>query len=1692
MYRFLVAIIGLIALSASSALNAQSINFSSQSPDLEVCGAADTFSVTLNNSSPDTLFPVTILIDFPAGVNYLPGSVSGTGMGELNVSNTDSVFFASTAIPPFQVKTFTFLAEANCSAIDSTALANQIRVFHNRGVDNALSDPYNLIYPSLSVQQITPASFSGPVGSTFNRCISVINGGYGPLSNFTIALERDSLLLQYTNFILSANGSSLPFTLSGDSIIFSIGAAQIAALGDNDTIFERNEQIQICYDATILDCSNLQPQPHSVYWGCGGQTCQVSTVNADITVPVQVPNLTTSRIYQQSRCYGSNIPSVIKIIVTNNGSGPARDVLLDVWQGGPTGHSAGYMSTLDTASIQWANSMGGSQHLQPTLVRNGITSGNYGCIGANPIIRFNVRIPFIQPGETDTLIVDQYSCCKTWCSSSPTHIQRCYYQVDYNDECLSQNYAIQATNIKGYNYGRVISFTPAGPTDLSSGDTATYCFEHSNFNFYNTSPGAYFYTDMVLPPTLTYTAGAGDLYYEDIHGDRWNPTTISQIGDTVRAFFDFPRPGNFNMEKSNFKIKVTPNCSLGPCSSGPATMQFAIYQVADTNCTCVSTIACLNLSVNVHCGACNCTDGGIVFVDFDSRRWNYGLPDNDNNGIPDGAGAINMASVRTKHHMLGDTLYTRFAGIVDTTTANPLWTVGQASSTLTRGNVFTNVINSIRIFDFSTGNTFSCPLAAPGVNTTGTTRTFTYDFDTTLSCLPNGFVFEEGDSVIIENWYRMSANPGSIVQGQTISNTFSMINPTTSLVASCDNFSGDFVVVGYYYTSWGPNQLATDGCSGRNISENYYLSIGNCCSNYGGGNIFEDEYRHWGHLSQARVVIPSGYTYNTATINYRRTAGTQATALTSTPIVPVAIGAGPNGDTLIFDTEPLFAVNGGPFPMGDDGYHGTLTVNIIPGCGVTPDIGQPIFYIWDFSPIPELTGVGSVNPQRTRRDSIAYEAPALDLSAGQQIVSALDTTVTWDFLLENNSNSSDASNAWFAIISPSGQTGPFIVTDNNTSNTLTPVNGIFQAGNLLADSSRGFSIEAAYSNCNSDSILVIAGWDCGAFPANLGAVSCDPDTLILYLEPQPAEVQANLNVIGGPFDICDSVLVELQVVNSQLATVQDLRVIANLPVSGGLSYLGSSSSLQYPSLSSFDPVSDPTQVGNRLIWTIANIDSLINAKNFPGIVKPDSNSFTLRFYLETNCGFISGEQFFVRIRGNRICGDVLPPVTLISNPLQINGAVTPYNTQVIGASTPLTSCPDVQTIQVGVTNAGLGTTSTNDSIFVDLPAGYSYAGNFTSVFNAPPNTTPAQNSFLGGVRLGWELPTGTAPGDSIVFGFDIQIGQNVACGTTLLNVQTVVNSNLFCALTSSFCSSASQTGSNLISVPVDRPSLSFNSFSSSLAPTTGGYDYQSGGQIVNTGAPIAAGDSTRVYFYCDGDNNGMYSAGDSLLYIYTTGDGISAGLPHTFMANFFIQNASCGDTNMIFAIIPPDTNGGYCLCDTAFGNSNVILPLAWLTAKGKAMTEGNALHWKVGGQEGLNQYQVERWEGSWRSISPIITGSGSSFDWMDSSPGQKEEYRIRQNDVSGQISYSPIIQITRPEPLEEVLVWPVPARNILHVSQAESCDYRVLNAIGQQVSKGHIGDDPNWEMDISQLSAGNYFLELRKDGQRSIKKFVVE
>lgn len=1664
-----------ILLCSFTWLSAQSqLNINIQSPDQTVCGAPDTTWITIGNPGSDSLINLDIAIFLGGGVQYVDGSAFGLGLQQTAAQVADSFGLSLDTLLPFAQADFFFLSQAGCGSVDTLSYQHLLVASHQQGVDSAMSNAFSLLNPALAIQSIAPSLILDSLGAITRQCISVVNGGLGALSDFQLVIGADTNALAYSNFTLGASGPPLSPVFHGDSISLMLDSAEIALVGNLDSLLDQNEVLELCFDVEIKECGAF-PVSVKAMWGCDNQICSVHELGTNVISNFRPPQLNYTRSFDENTCYGAG-QSISHLSLHNAGVGTATEILLRLWIPGNN------FSAWDTSRIEMIDTSGTVFMLSVDSLLTTQATGNYACLGPEYIQTYWVRVPDMAPGDRYDFRFYMDDCCNDWCgdNSATTHYSR--FDLAYEGLCDTNRYA--TTNY--FDFPRVAGASLQsvnGPVDLTGTDTVQFGLTHSAIRFFPISQvnPSYALVELILPPGLDFPNQAGDLYWEDVQGNVWNPSQVTVSGDTIWGIFDFPAPSGFSGAQSDLKVRLAATCNF-PCDGGPGEVLYNLYQVPDTTCACRKTISCTSWPVNVHCPGCPCPSGGIVFRDMEVFRPNLGLPDNNEDALADVSGSLDSAQIRMNYLMVGDSLKTIFHGLVDTTLSNPFWLQGYANSRISGGAFLTPIDRHLEIHDVSQGNVYQCPLSAPLSNPLGgDTVLYTYNFDT-LSIganTPTGFVFEDGDSLVLTATYRFSFNTGSR-DLHSIENSFGMIDPVTMAPASCDSFGGSFVLAGYYLTAGSQTPGVSMDCGLARVHTDFSLVIGPCCATYvASGRLFRKEYRHWGTAEEYRVVLPANYSFDSA--NFTTSAGGGSTF--STAVQPSAI----LGDTVVFDLDTLYASQGGPIPLVGGGQTSTFYTWLRPNCQASINsVGMR--HLVKFKPIPQLTGGNSIEiwTNGTVRQDIGQQE-IVPLAANVQ---GVGDQVAWKFQLVNHSLVHSVFNSWFSLHSPSGNILPVQVMDLDQNVVLSPTNGLYQLDDLPPDSVRNFCILADYTNCALDSLHLISGWDCDGYPDATAAGVCGLDSVKLFVTPVASEMQVDLSLLQDTVQICDTFEVEIQVVSSQLGDIKDIDLAIGLPIAGGLSYVPGTALMEYTQGSGFASIPPPSILGNSLQWDVNAINALIAAHGLPGTLEPDSNIFTLRFALETNCDFISGQSIQIRARGFRACGDPLPEIVKVSPPIVVDGVVNPYSMSVQSDLVELSSCLQSHALTLSFINNGPGVTGPGDSIFVDLNQPYAYLGNFVGIHNSPNPTVPIVQSFANGSQLAWAIPLGIPVGDSIQFSFELESNSPLGCFSDLITISSVSDAMLFCQASNSFCNSSSVSGLTLQSISSSHPDLTLVGLSSSLAPTSGGYDYSYAGSIQNSGSDVLPGTPVTVGFYCDVNNNGQYDQGEPLIDQYQSSAGIPSGAALPFAGNTSFSAAVCSDTNQIIAVIFPDSGLGLCLCDTATGSSNVLLPTAGIRLWGSAAAAGNELYWACDWAVPSQGFILEKAvDGTWAALSDTISPDVPAFSYVDPSPGMSELYRIASLDLDGMKIWSNPVLIERDVDFIQLL--PNPARDQVTLIAPSNTAFRVFDAYGKVHLRGVVPPGANRIQVTLDLPKGAYTVACANAGWRKALKLLV-
>ena len=410
----------------------------------------------------------------------------------------------------------------------------------------------------------------------------------------------------------------------------------------------------------------------------------------------------------------------------------------------------------------------------------------------------------------------------------------------------------------------------------------------------------------------------------------------------------YPFPIDITLARSEFKLKLQADCS-GKVN-GLVTVGMQLFYIMDSSCSNpyrMSLTCYQNPMTYLHCpGPCS---EGLAFQSFEVERTNFGQADNDLDGLPDAANNLDFSKIKLNRVMTYDTFKTIFKGRILTSTDYPSWEYGYANSNVPYGDKMAVLNAKVTILDKSSGTTFSCDKVPLTKSLNNTILQVGADFSAptlaNLGCEEfRNFSFEEDDEITLEIYYTLTENLGGIIEQVLITNDF-YVSPTANGDRfQCNDWSGNLTVLGYYYTTAYQENYNIRTCT-EIIQQNFFMSIGSCCTNYAGGDFFPYEYRNWSIVEDLEVTVPAGYTIVNASLDYYRTKHVNATIKEQiSSLSPSAV----NGETYIYPIANYFTTNGGTLHPSDDGFTGTVFLEIEPNCNVPPKVFERVNWGYRF------------------------------------------------------------------------------------------------------------------------------------------------------------------------------------------------------------------------------------------------------------------------------------------------------------------------------------------------------------------------------------------------------------------------------------------------------------------------------------------------------------------------------------------------------------------------------------------------------------------------------------------------------------------------------------------------------------------------------------------------------------------------
>ena len=1490
---------------------------------VNVCDSAQ-FIIKIQNITGNALTGMLLNVAMPGGVTY-KGSLSSLPAAPpvlvSDISNLQSPIFSIPTVPAFNSIFVLFYANVDCGIIayqqGGNPILNTAKItYTNSTTDQNISATYNINAPTLVITTFTNQTYTGAVGTTFTRSITIKNSGTGALSSFTFT---DIHGVQID--ILSVAPGTLSGTNTNDTV--TVAGTDFAGIGDGDNFFENGESITLTETIKIIAC--VQPGVASnitAYWGCGNQTaCQTATTTANvIETPVGTPDLVITPTESSETCLDPLVARKQSLKIINIGAGSANHIAMDIYQGSFTVPNNTYSNRIDENSFTFQLGINGT----PTaiVVDSALLNNVFSCLGTNPKYRIYLRIPVVINPLTDTVYLkwDAYACCQAVsCSSFNTAVAPWEFQGKYTDACDSTvTYDIFPTS-GGSIYGKFLntSMTPEDmPTDVADGSVTT--FEHSATNWQNeldSAPGSYYQVDITIPPCFMLTPGPNPIRFKhSISGAFWMPTSpVIITGNVATALFVNPDPFGVNgLSLASILFDLTGDCSMCRDSGFTQPISVNIKYNPDPSCVkpCLLDVYCNTSNVNLHCAG-DCPDGGMAFLSYKMLRTSYGKPDNNNDGLAE-VGSVNLAVIKDKRAMVGDTLTGYFRGVIDTSLAHLFFTNAYATASINNLGTYISFIDaSVRIYDASTATVYNCSNVPP-LSAAPNGANFDSDFDlsplylNTNGCsIPAGFVFEHNDSVFLNHRYRVTGNTGGPVVSSNATTDFyasNIVNPPPNPVPankfSCDNYSGNYLsLYGFYFASDTVETYVTKSCNTPTIRNTNGMSIGPCCQNYG-SNKFPFEYRPWANIDTIKVNLPAGYGYVSATV-----IGSGQVLTNISPTNPFA-------NPLVFDMNALYS--GGTWPdYSFDGYTNTIKVTLSPSCGVPNSALNPILYDETHK---KVAFIGGGNSTINLTDKIAFTSPQITLQSTLQTVNGINNIESWEITICNTSNNSNAFNTWIGLVSPNGNITPIDVTDVSTSTIIVPVNGIYKLGNRPFNTCNKYKIRFTYTACTLDSLIVNTGFNCIGYPDSLSAYPCAPKTHPLFVDPKPAALQMQ---IAGPSrdttDLCDTVGYEVVLNSVLLSSVYNIVLSATLP--SGLIVEPGTSEIIYPETPAvWTPISDP--VSNT--WYLSDSISLLTPNGLPGVNSPTADQIRIRFKVRPDCNFVSGSTVPFIATSKHICGLSLPTQYFTAGPLYIQGVEQLNISSMSVKMDSVHPCGTPSLVTVSIINVGPNSSVGNEHFNFPTFNGSSYvSGSFVGLHNPPPIGTPSIILLNGQNYMDWQFPVGVLPLDSVKFTFLITMyPDSVSCTNIVFPVKTTGSFSAICIADGSVCILKAITDAEDLSVPVSLPCL-----------TT----------IVLTATPllqtICSGDSTNIAltsnvsgttFSWTISQNGVTGAtvdsGATIVQTLTTTGTVSGTVVYTITPS--VNGCSGAPVTVTITVDPVDnasfnyTSGTYCTSGT--------------------------------------------------------------------------------------------------------------------------------------------------------------------------------
>lgn len=243
-------------------------------------------------------------------------------------------------------------------------------------------------------------------------------------------------------------------------------------------------------------------------------------------------------------------------------------------------------------------------------------------------------------------------------------------------------------------------------------------------------------------------------------------------------------------------------------------------------------------------------------------------------------------------------------------------------------------------------------------------------------------------------------------------------------------------------------------------------------------------------------------------------------------------------------------------------------------------------------------------------------------------------------------------------------------------------------------------------------------------------------------------------------------------------------------------------------------------------------------------------------------------------------------------------------------------------------------------------------------------------------------------------------------------------------------------------------------------------------------------------------------------YFFDTDPGAGNGQPFTFTTPGTTVNqvlnlvtpVGLGQGAHVLVMRVKDANNIWGLFDTAATiNISGTIPLKLLSFRGRKDNRNSLLEWTTDNEQNTSHFIIERSRNgiSFSSIGSVPSNNRAgvnNYSFTDQQPFDGINfYRLKQVDLDGKFTYSPIIRILFDGFGTKLVLYPSPVTDMLNIDFAGKQKTVLINlfdAQGKLVQRTTLANQSPLKLNVEQLPKGSYTIQLSDGEMISTGNFI--